>query len=169
LILDSSNHKMISLENEINALRLYIELEALRFNDQFTYSINLRKELNPLSIGVPPMIIQPFVENAIWHGLLHREEPLGKLEVQIEPYGSGLRCIITDNGVGRKKAAELKSKSANREKSFGMKITKDRLNMLNGESKVSNVEIFDLSDTEGNPVGTKVVVKIMSAELEPEF
>ena len=121
-----------------------------------------------MSIGVPPMIIQPFIENAIWHGLLHKETS-GHLDVRVERFGSGLKCIITDNGIGRKKASELKIKSINKEKSYGMKITKDRLNMLNGESKVSSVEIVDLEDEEGNVLGTKVIVKIMSAELEPEF
>ncbi|GHN02193.1 hypothetical protein WSM22_36820 [Cytophagales bacterium WSM2-2] len=169
LILDSSNHKTISLENEINALQLYIELEALRFNDQFTYSIHADEEVDPILIGVPPMIIQPFVENAIWHGLLHKEESHGNLDVHFESLGTGIQCIITDNGIGRKKAAELKSKSANREKSFGLKITNDRLNMLNGESEFSNVDIIDLEDSEGRAVGTKVVVKIKSVELEPEF
>ncbi len=168
LILDNSNHKIISLENELNALKLYIELEALRFNEKFTYDIHLNEELNPLSVGVPPMIIQPFVENAIWHGLLHKEGS-GKLEIAVERYGSGLKCIITDNGVGRKMAGDLKSKSINNAKSYGMKITNDRLTMLNGESKISTVEIVDLEDNEGNALGTKVIVKILSAELEPEF
>lgn len=168
LILDNSNHKIISLENELNALKLYIELEALRFNEKFSYSIQLNNQLNPMSVGVPPMIIQPFVENAIWHGLLHKEES-GKLEIQVERYGSGLRCVITDNGVGRKKAKELNSKSVNKEKSYGMKITNDRLSMLNGDSQISTVEIVDLEDDQGNALGTKVIVKILSAELEPEF
>jgi ligand-binding sensor domain-containing protein len=168
LILDNSNLKIISLEQEINALKLYIELEALRFNEKFAYTLTVNPELNPMSIGVPPMIIQPFIENAIWHGLLHKESP-GQLDISIERFGSGLKCIITDNGVGRKKAAELKSKSVNKEKSYGMKITKDRLAMLNGESKVSGVEIIDLEDEKGNSTGTQVIVKIMAAELEPEF
>jgi ligand-binding sensor domain-containing protein len=168
LILDSSDHKIISLEQEINALKLYIELEALRFNEKFTYALTVNPELSPMSIGVPPMIIQPFIENAIWHGLLHKETQ-GHLDISIDRFGSGLQCVITDNGVGRKKAAEMKSKSVNKEKSYGMKITGERLNMLNGESKVSGVEIVDLVDEAGNALGTKVIVKIMSAELEPEF
>lgn len=168
LILDNSNSKVISLEQELISLKLYIELEALRFNDKFTYTLNVNTELSPLSIGVPPMIIQPFIENAIWHGLLHKETP-GRLTISINRFGHGLQCIIEDDGIGRKKAAELKSKSVNREKSYGMKITTDRLNMLNGESKISNIEIIDLEDEAGNATGTKVIVKIMSAELEPEF
>jgi ligand-binding sensor domain-containing protein len=168
LILDNSDNKIISLDQELTGLKLYIELEALRFNDKFTYTLNVSKDLNPHSIGVPPMIIQPFIENAIWHGLLHKETT-GQLAVSIERYGHGLQCIIEDNGIGREKAGELKSKSVNKEKSYGMKITTDRLSMLNGESRISNVEIIDLKDAAGNPSGTKVIVKIMSAELEPDF
>lgn len=168
LILDNSNLKVISLEQELTALKLYIELEALRFNEKFTYSLNVHPELSPMGIGVPPMIIQPFIENAIWHGLLHKETP-GHLDVSLERLGSGLKCTITDDGVGRKRAAELKSKSVNKEKSYGMQITRDRLNMLNGGNNVSNVEIIDLMDDAGNAVGTKVILKIMVADLEPEF
>jgi sensor histidine kinase YesM len=168
LILDNSNLKVISLEQELTALKLYIELEALRFNEKFTYSLNVNPELSPMSIGVPPMIIQPLIENAIWHGLLHKETP-GHLDVSLERFGSGLKCIITDDGVGRKRAAELKSKTVNKEKSYGMQITRDRLNMLNGSGGVSNVEIVDLMDDAGNALGTKVILKIMAAELEPEF
>jgi ligand-binding sensor domain-containing protein len=168
LILDNSNQKLISLEQEISALKLYIELEALRFNEKFSYTLSVSPELNPMSIGVPPMIIQPFIENAIWHGLLHKETA-GHLDVAVERFGSGLKCTITDDGIGRKKAAELRSKSVNKEKSYGMQITKERLSMLNGESKLSSVEVIDLEDENGNALGTKVIVKIMSAELEPEF
>jgi sensor histidine kinase YesM len=119
-------------------------------------------------VGVPPMIIQPFVENAIWHGLLHKEE-VGKLDIEITRMEGGVKCVITDNGIGRKKAAEMKSKTADKDKSYGMKITGDRLNMLNRESIVSSVEIIDLEDVEGQPLGTQVIVKILSAEIEPEF
>lgn len=168
LILDNSNSKIVSLEQELTSLKLYIELEALRFNNKFSYSLTVSEDLNPLSVGVPPMIIQPFVENAIWHGLLHQEAP-GILIITISRFGHGLQCVIEDNGVGRKLAGELKSKSVNKEKSYGMKITSDRLSMLNGESKISSVEIVDLEDEHGKGTGTKVIVKIMSAELEPEF
>lgn len=168
LILDNSNNKIISLEQELNAIRLYIELESLRFENKFSYSLTVQDELNPASIGIPPMLIQPFVENAIWHGLLHKNNN-GHLDIKINRYAGGLQCVIMDNGVGRKKAAELKSKSVNKEKSYGMKITKDRLAMLNGESSISDVEIIDIIDREGNAQGTKVIIKILTAELEPDF
>jgi ligand-binding sensor domain-containing protein len=168
LILDNSNNKLISLDQELTALKLYIELEVLRFNEKFTYSLVVGEDVNPLAVGVPPMIIQPFVENAIWHGLLHKESA-GKLEVRIERYGDALKCIITDNGVGRARAAEVKSKAVDKEKSYGMKITSDRLAMLNGEGTVESIEVIDLMDLENKPAGTQVIVKIMTAEMEPDF
>ncbi len=168
LILDNSNHKIISLEQEITAIRLYIQLESLRFSQKFSYTLAIAPELNPISIGVPPMIIQPFVENAIWHGLLHKETP-GHLDIRIERYGHGLQCIVQDDGIGRARAKELKSKSITEEKSYGMKITADRLSMLNGDSTVDSIKIEDLKDENGKPAGTKVIVRIMTAELEPEF
>jgi len=167
LILENSNHKIISLEQELSAIRLYIELESLRFNHKFSYTLAVSPELNPISIGVPPMIIQPFVENAIWHGLLHKETP-GQLILRIEPYEKGLQCIIQDDGIGRERAKELKSKSVTEGKSYGMKITADRLTMLNG-TQVSSIEIEDLKDENENATGTRVIVRIVTTDLEPEF
>jgi hypothetical protein len=167
LILENSHHKVITLEQELNALKLYMELEALRFNNKFKYTLSVNESISPMTVGVPPMIIQPFIENAIWHGLLHKNSP-GLLEIKIDAFESGIQCIILDNGVGRKKAAELKSKSISRDKSYGMKITTDRLKMSN-DSSVSAVEIVDLADESGNALGTKVILKIVVVELEPEF
>lgn len=168
LILDNSNQKIISLEQELLALTLYIELEAIRFSEKFTFKITVAPDISPNSIGIPPMIIQPFVENAIWHGLLHKGTS-GHIDIEFERFPGGLKCTVTDNGVGRKKAAELKSKSVNKEKSYGMQITRDRLNMLDKDGKTPHVEVINLEDEQGNALGTKVVVKIIGAELEPEF
>lgn len=168
LILDNSNQKIISLEQELLALTLYIELEAIRFSEKFTFRITVAPDISPNSMGIPPMIIQPFVENAIWHGLLHKGTP-GHIDIEFERFPGGLKCTITDNGVGRKKAAELKSKSINKEKSYGMQITRDRLSMLDKDGKTPHVEVINLEDEQGNALGTKVIVKIIGAELEPDF
>jgi ligand-binding sensor domain-containing protein len=167
LILDNSNHKIITLEQELSALKLYIELEAMRFNNKFKHTLTISDKVSPGSMGVPPMVIQPFIENAIWHGLLHKNSP-GLLEIKIDSFGQGIQCIILDNGVGRKKARELKSKSISKDKSYGMHITAERLRMSN-DSNLSAVEIIDLEDQEGNALGTQVILKIVVAELEPEF
>jgi len=168
LILDNSNQKTISLQQELAALKLYLEMEALRFNEKFTYSISIDKDLNPISIGVPPMVIQPFVENAIWQGLLHKESE-GKIEIKVDRMNGGLKYIITDNGVGRKQASEMSSKAADEDKASGMKVNSDRLTMLNRESNITSVETIDLENQQGQPLGTQVIVKMLSAELEPEF
>ncbi|MEI9943675.1 MAG: histidine kinase [Chitinophagaceae bacterium] len=161
LILDNSNSKNVILSNELEALKLYIEMEALRFDKKFAYEIIVDNNVNPDSIEVPPLIIQPYVENAIWHGLLHKERG-GKLSIRMKMIGdSVLQCEVEDNGVGRDKAQELKSKSAISRKSLGMKLTQDRLSLLNKHAELNaSVDIIDLKEEDGESLGTKVVVKI---------
>jgi LytS/YehU family sensor histidine kinase len=136
-------------------------MEGIRFEKQFSYSINVDDEVLPDHIYVPPLIIQPYVENAIWHGLLHKESE-GHLAVNLSmPKSNMLECVIEDNGVGRAKAKELKSKSASHSKSLGMKLTESRLALLNKHSNWdAAVEILDLVDPEGQPAGTRVTLRI---------
>lgn len=161
LILDNSNSKTVTLTNELEALRLYIEMESIRFEKKFSYKIIVADDVQPDSIYVPPLIIQPYVENAIWHGLLHKEEA-GELVIHINRTKSGmLECVIEDNGVGREKAKELRSKSASGKKSLGMKLTEDRLALLNREAQFdSSVEVQDMKTQGGEARGTRVIVKI---------
>lgn len=161
LILDNSNNKSVSLSSELEALRLYIEMETIRFEKQFTYSIDVENDVHADYIQVPPLIIQPFVENAIWHGLLHKESA-GHLAIHFSRKISGiLECVIEDNGVGREKAKELKSRSTSTKKSLGMKLTVDRLSLLNKETfRDATVEVFDLKNIRGESSGTKVILKI---------
>jgi putative methionine-R-sulfoxide reductase with GAF domain len=161
LILDNSNNKHIVLSQELEALRLYIEMESLRFSQKFTWEVILGPEVNADSIEVPPMIVQPFVENAIWHGLLHKTSP-GRLSIQCRmPKNGLLECVIEDNGVGREQARLLKSKSATTRKSLGMRLTEDRLTLLNQHAKLNaGVQIEDLKDDGGAPAGTRVTLHI---------
>ncbi len=168
LILDNSNHKTISLDQELAALKLYLEMESLRFNEKFSYVISVDKEVNPLSIGVPPLVIQPFVENAIWQGLLHKEKDC-KIDIQVNRMPGGLKYVITDNGIGRKKSSELKNIAADENKDNGVKLNSDRLAMLNRESTITSVETIDLGSPQGEPLGTQVIIKMLSVEIEPEF
>jgi len=162
LILDNSNSKTVTLTNELEALRLYIDMETIRFEKQFSYSINIDEDVLPDHIYVPPLIIQPYVENAIWHGLLHKLTE-GHLEIHISmPKPNMLECVVEDNGVGRAKAKELKSKSASSSKSLGMKLTESRLALLNKHSNWdASVTILDLVDPEGLPAGTRVTLRIL--------
>lgn len=161
LILDNSNSKSITLANELQALGLYMEMESIRFEKKFTYSIECDDNINTESIFVPPLIIQPYVENAIWHGLLHKETA-GHLFVHISKKKSNvLQCVIEDDGVGREKARELKSKSASSKKSLGMKLTENRLGLLSTHySTEALVEIEDMLDEFGEAKGTKVILNI---------
>lgn len=161
LILDNSNSKNVMLANELEALKLYIEMEALRFDKKFTYEIKVENKLGTDTVEVPPLIIQPYVENAIWHGLLHKESG-GHLSIKVCMCSeSMLECIIEDNGVGRDKAKELKSKSATSRKSLGMQLTENRLSLLNKHAQLSaSVEIIDLQNGGNEAAGTKVILKI---------
>ncbi|HTE25304.1 two-component regulator propeller domain-containing protein [Flavitalea sp.] len=161
LILDNSNNKNVILANELEALKLYIEMEALRFDKKFTYSIVVDESVCADSVEVPPLIIQPYVENAIWHGLLHKETE-GYLLIYVSKLSENMiKVVIEDNGVGREKAKELRSKSATTRKSLGMKLTENRLSLLNKYAELTaSVDIIDLK-TEGETAeGTKVVLKI---------
>ncbi len=161
LILDNSNNKNVILANELEALRLYIEMEALRFDKKFTYSITVDESVNADSVEVPPLIIQPYVENAIWHGLLHKETE-GHLSISISKISENMiECVIEDNGVGRERARELRSKSAITRKSLGMKLTESRLSLLNKYAELTaSVDIIDLGDKTSATEGTRVILKM---------
>jgi hypothetical protein len=160
LILQNSQSHSVSLEQELQALRLYIDMEMLRFEGQFDYQISLDPDLEIEELEVPPLVIQPYVENAIWHGLMHRQDK-GYLEIALGRKNGTLFCQITDDGVGRKRAAALKSKSASKNKSLGMQITAHRLELINAlNDKATTVEVIDLVDSSGEACGTRVVLKI---------
>ncbi len=159
MILNSSTQNTLSLEEDLEALKLYLELERLRCDDRFNFIIKCSKEIDAETIQVPPMLMQPFVENAIWHGLMHKESE-GNLVVSVDQYDALLVCTITDDGVGRKKSAEMKNKSG-KHQSMGMKITAARIAMLNkmGENG-SPVNIKDLMNEDGTAAGTEVTITI---------
>jgi len=148
------------LEHELKALELYIELEIVRFDKVFDYEIIVSPEIDLTTTSVPPMIIQPYVENAIWHGLMHKEEK-GHLNIEVSQNESHLFFKISDDGIGRKQAAIVESKKDTSHKSMGLKITADRIAMLqrlNGNE--SPVTINDLVNADGSAAGTEVIIKI---------
>ena len=159
-ILQNSQHSLIPLESELEALQLYLELESVRFNHHFQFTIRVDDNLDVSALKVPPLIIQPYTENAIWHGLMHKEEK-GNLQVELYEETDMLCCKITDDGIGRKKATELKSKSASTHKSMGMQITADRIAMLKEENlSETQIKITDLVLPDGSAGGTEVLLKI---------
>jgi len=164
MVLMHSQKPVIALEDEIEMLRLYLEMERLRFKNAFDYGITFMNEIDSGNVFIPPLLLQPFCENAIWHGLMHKNGP-GRLDIELGMNENILHCIITDNGVGREKAAEMKSKTAEKEKSMGLKITTERLALFNREKGVHTFyEIEDIKDEYGNAAGTKVVIKISFKE-----
>lgn len=157
LFLESSKSKYIHIEQEIELLTLYTDLEKLRFKDQFTCIIELDKRIDPRD-EIFSMFIQPFVENAINHGLLYKSTP-GDLQITFTPKGKNIFCVVEDNGVGRKKAGEIKEKSFKSHKSRAMQITQERLEALNFiENTGVEVTIIDKKDEGGNACGTRVEI-----------
>ena len=159
LILQNSQAPLISLESELEALELYLDLEALRFDHRFGYKISVPKDLDIEALQVPPLIIQPYTENAIWHGLMHKEDK-GQLDIEVSEEKDHLYFKIADNGIGRKQAAAMASKSATKHKSMGLKITRDRIAMLQKVNGESPVKIIDLENTDGSAAGTEVIIKM---------
>ena len=169
MALHNSEKSYITLENELEVLRLYLDLERLRFKNAFNYSISLINTIDVSAVFIPPMLLQPFIENAIWHGLMHKQDA-GFLDIELSIEEKILTCIITDNGIGRDKAAMINSKSAEKNKSMGVKITTERLALLSSnedEQAVFNIE--DLTDNEGNAAGTKVILKMKYRKLAEVF
>lgn len=162
LILENSQSAFIPLESEIEALRVYIELESVRFEQHFSFEISVPDDIDPACLKVPPLIIQPYVENAIWHGLMHKEEK-GHLLISMYQEHDELFCKITDDGIGRTKAFELKSKSAAPHKSMGMQITASRIALLQNDLRSSKtIKITDLIGPDGTARGTEVILNIPS-------
>jgi LytS/YehU family sensor histidine kinase len=160
MVLSNSSRPFISLEDELDMLRLYLDMERLRFKDSFDYNITFTNSIDTNNVFVPPLLLQPFAENAIWHGLMHKEGQ-GNLEIALTTDKKILTCIITDNGIGRGKAAILRSKSAEKQKSMGLKITTERLAILNNNTDEQTfINVEDITDDEGNEAGTRVILKI---------
>jgi sensor histidine kinase YesM len=160
LVLENSRSDKVTLDNELETLRLYIEMEAMRFRDKFGYQINVNPDIDTEAVQIPPLLIQPFVENAIWHGLMHKEDK-GSITIDVTMVGTTIQVVIADDGVGRQKAAEIKSKSATKNKSFGMKVTAERIELINQMYNINTqVSIEDLQDQNHQPAGTKVIINI---------
>lgn len=160
LILSNSKQERVSLATELEALQLYVELEGLRFDQKFAFELTVDQNIDPDEILLPPLLIQPFAENAIWHGLMHKAEA-GKLAIRLSLNGNELVCEIEDNGIGRVKAAEMRSKSATREKSMGIDITRNRLARMDSlQSSDRQIEVIDLHLPDGSASGTLVRLRI---------
>jgi len=159
-VLENSQHTSVPLRDELDALTLYLELEKIRFKDKFDYQINVDEELDTLLYKIPTMLIQPYVENSISHGLMPREEKgLVKIDIKLEK--DYISCIIEDNGVGREAANEKNMKSEKIHNSLGTRITNSRLDLVNTLYGTDLKTVYtDLKNDKGEPTGTRVEIHI---------
>ncbi len=153
--IDNSDAAIISLDNEINYLDNYLQLEKLRFDEKFYYQISVSPDIDKQNIFVPAMLLQPYVENAIRHGIRYLENKTGQINIELTIENNYLVCVIDDNGIGREMAATLKSKRHMEYQSKGMNISKRRAELYN-----INQEVKDKIDKDGKASGTTIIVKI---------
>jgi len=159
-VFENSKKLYVPLSDEVEALHLYLELEQVRHNHQFEYVINIEEGLNPRQVFMPSLLIQPIIENAIWHGLLHKQHGNKILEVSFKSKDELLVIEIKDNGVGRKKSIP-KPKFIKKQKSSGVELTKQRLDLLSQSTGLkTSFEIIDLYDSHHTPNGTSVKISI---------
>lgn len=158
-ILDNSRKNKIPIKDEIEAIELYLILEQLRFENKLEYSLSIDESVDETKDEIPSMLIQPYIENAILHGILHKEEK-GAVSIAIKKQDNKIYCVIEDNGVGRKKAQEIESQKIKSHQSSGMQITNDRLSILNQKLQTeSSVKIIDLLEN-NIAKGTRVEIII---------
>ena len=163
-VLNNSGKVLISLADEIEVLELYLSLEEMRFEKSFQYKINVGEDLEADEILIPSMLLQPFVENALWHGLMHKPENR-HLTICFKKQSEDIfQCVIDDNGIGRKKALELKEQQSRsrRHVSKGMDICRDRIDLLQKQGYHAILQIIDKYDEQGEALGTKAVIELSS-------
>ena len=160
MALHNSEKSFITLENEIEVLRLYLDLEKLRFKNSFNYSITFTDTIELSSVFIPPMLIQPFVENAIWHGLQGKNDGNGKISIDMRIKDNILQCAICDNGIGRSASVIKKEKDVTK-KSLGINLTQRRLQLIDPlKQNEPGIEFQDISIDTSLNTGTCVYIKI---------
>jgi hypothetical protein len=166
MVLEHSDMTEVTLQEELEVLNLYVSLEKLRFKDDVRYRLQIDDELDPEEIYIPPMLIQPHLENALWHGLKHKEDHKNLvLSIEEKPAGY-LVVIIEDNGIGRKKAGELNQArlGGNKHKSKGKQLSSNRMDLLRNNYPLTSMTITDLYDSLGESSGTRVTIIIPMVE-----
>lgn len=164
-VLSNTKNSFISLASEIKIIELYLSLEKERFEEKFNYSFEIEEQLDTEHIFIPSMVIQPHIENAIWHGLLKKNVGVKQLKVILSCHNDTLIWRIIDNGVGR--TASKKEKSQHQHTSSGVELTSKRLRLLNERfKKPYSIEIIDLKDEKDAPLGTEIKI-VMYQKKEP--
>jgi len=159
-VLENSQHTAVPLRDELDALKLYLELETVRFKNKFDYEITVDEEIDTLLYKVPTMLIQPYVENSICHGLMPGEEK-GTVKIDLKLESDYITCTIEDNGIGREAAQAKKMNNDKNHNSLGTQIVSSRLDLVNALYGTSLKTIYtDLKNENGDPIGTKVEIHI---------
>ncbi len=154
VILKSSTSLTVPFSEELGILSLYVKLEQMRINGGFEYIVKIDKDIRLEDIKVPPLFLQPFIENSIWHGLTHVEGEK-RISLTITQKGDSILCEITDNGIGINKAREQSHKKIDRRKFFGTQATENRIQLLYKKSNV-DIKVIDISNKNTKETGTKV-------------
>lgn len=160
LILNSSQKQAVPIGDEISSLSLYLELESLRFQQKFEYHLNVDDSIDTLASYIPPFLIQPFVENAIWHGIMGLKGG-GRIVIHLSKEKNQITCVVEDNGVGRAQAQASKPAAKRDEKSLGISLVESRLKLLNNLYGLDmKSQIIDLFDANGQASGTRVIINL---------
>jgi two-component sensor histidine kinase len=154
-VLNSSMEPNTTLKGELTTTEHFLALEQLRFKDKLYYDIEVDPDIEPERVEVPSLILQPYLENAIWHGIKPKTVP-SLLQIKARKRGKQLYITIEDDGIGREAAAQQQQESVLKRKSYGMKITKERLRRFGG----GKVEIEDLYDEDGKARGTRIHLEL---------
>ncbi len=159
MVMDSSKHSLVPLTEELEMLRLYLQLEHTRFNDKFDYTLEISERLADSDFELPPMLIQPYLENAVWHGLRYLDDK-GKLGLVFETAGNELLVTITDNGIGREQSKALKTHNQKKQASIGMQNIENRIVIMN-DLFGTNIRV-EISDADPGAIqcGTRVKLYI---------
>jgi LytS/YehU family sensor histidine kinase len=156
LVMENSQEDFIPLYKEQEIISLYLKLEHYRFRDKFDYQMIIDEDINPELVEIPPMLLQPYIENAVWHGLRYKESK-GSLFVHMRKNEAGLEVEITDDGIGRKRSSELKTPNQKKQNSTGLRNIEERLNIINKVYKAHySVTIKDLD----SGTGTRVLIHV---------
>ncbi len=157
-VLDYSGIEEISLKEEIELMKLYLEIENLRFNNRLNIQFDIDPDIDLLHTKIPPLILQAIIENAIWHGLAPKKENLN-LKISLTKQRNNILIAIVDNGIGRKEAAKIKERKSEvlKKKALGINITQERLKVFSERFKNKyKIHFIDLFTPQGEPAGTKV-------------
>ena len=157
-LFNNADKREITLYDEIETCRLYLQLEAMRFDTKFSYSVNIDDSIDLKSVQVPALIIQPFIENAIWHGIIPKETG-GRIEITVEQANGDIKVIIDDDGIGREASVQNKAASGIMHQSKGVNLTQSRLDLENRLNETNaELVIIDKKDDNGHAAGTRIVL-----------